>query len=139
MPDPICCNGPMNDAVMESLELAADAAGDITGNVYDKYFSRCAGSAALMSHIDDIVRGRMLEEVVRLIMQADYSDEQQYLDFEVNNHKFAYSVEPHMYGNLLSALRDTVRESLGPSWNDRFEAAWSARTDALLKEIAART
>lgn len=128
----------MSEAVIESLELAAEAAGDIAPQVYEKYFDRCAGSAALMSHIDDIVRGRMLEEVLRLVMQPDYTDEQEYLDFEINNHRTAYSVEPHMYGNLLSALRDTVRESLNGQWNDRFEAAWTARMNALLKEIANR-
>ena len=129
----------MSDPVYESLELAAETAGDITPQVYERYFSRCAGSAALMSHIDDIVRGRMLEEVVRLMMLPEYSGEQQYLDFEINNHRSAYSVEPHMYGNLLSALRDTVRESLDGRWNDRFEAAWDRRIDALKAEIAART
>lgn len=129
----------MHDAVIESLELAAESAGDITHQVYENYFNRCEGSAALMSHIDDIVRGRMLEEVMRLIMLPGYKGEQQYLDFEVNNHRTAYSVEPHMYGNLLAALRDTVRESLDGQWNERFDAAWNARMESLLAEIASRS
>ena len=129
----------MSDAIIESLELVAESAGDITHQVYENYFNRCEGSAALMSHIDEIVRGRMLEEVMRLIMLPGYGGEQHYLDFEVNNHRTAYSVEPNMYGNLLSALRDTVRENLDGQWNDRFDAAWNTRIDALLAEIASRS
>ena len=128
----------MEDPVHRSLELAAESAGDLTPLVYEKYFSRCAGSAELMSHIDDIVRGRMLQEVVRLVMLPDYRDEQRYLDFEVTNHRTAYSVEPHMYGNLLSALRDTVKQVIDERWNDHFDAAWNERMEALLCEIAAR-
>jgi hypothetical protein len=129
----------MNDPISESLELAAESAGDITEAVYRLYFERCPGSAELMSHIDHIVRGRMLEEVLRLLMQPDYCGEQEYLDFEMKNHRQAYSVEPHMYGNLLGALRDTIRDSLDSAWSDEFEAAWQARLDRLLEEISART
>jgi hypothetical protein len=134
----MCFNPAMEDPVYRSLELAAESVGDLTPLVYEKYFNRCVGSAALMSHIDDIVRGRMLQEVMRLVMLADYSDEQQYLDFEVRNHRTAYSVEPHMYGNLLSALRDTVREAVDGNWNDSFESTWNDRIAALLSEIGAR-
>ena len=129
----------MNDMIIESLESVAESAGDITHDVYDKYFERCPGSAALMSHIDDIVRGRMLQEVMRLMMLPDFNQEQQYLDFEVNNHRSAYSVEPHMYGNLLSALRDTVRDHLVGQWSDAVDAAWNDRIRTLLAEIEARS
>lgn len=128
----------MHDPIHQSLELAAEAAGDISPAVYRKYFDRCAGSAELMSHIDDIVRGRMLDEVVRLILLPRYEEEQQYLDFEVRNHRTAYSVEPHMYANLLTALRDTVRESLNGKWTAAFDAAWDDRVTALLTEIEKR-
>jgi len=128
----------MDDPVSLSLELAAESAGDITVPVYEKYFERCSGSAALMSHIDDIVRGRMLSEVMRLVMSPTFDDEQQYLDFEVRNHSNAYSVEPHMYGNLLGALKDTIQESLQGQWNDAFDAAWDKRIAELLEEIDRR-
>jgi hypothetical protein len=126
----------MSDPVVHSLEIAAEREGDISQAVYDAYFSRCPGSEALMAHIDHIVRGRMLEEVFRLIMLDDYSSEQAYLNFEVDNHKNAYSVEPHMYENLLGALKDTVKEAVGESWDDAFDAAWSARINSLSHEIA---
>lgn len=128
----------MPDPVYESLEIVAECDTDITKDVYDRYFSRCEGSWALMSHLDDIVRGKMLDEVLRLIMQPDLKDEQTYLNFEIDNHKRAYNVEPHMYGNLLTALRDAVREAVGGRWTTAMESAWRERIELLLHEIDAR-
>tara|TARA_R110002111_G_scaffold27250_2_gene58585 strand:+ start:2989 stop:3405 length:417 start_codon:yes stop_codon:yes gene_type:complete len=128
----------MNDLVTESLEQAAEIAGDITPAIYQRYFESCPGSEALMSHIDELVRGKMMVEVYRLVMVTDFSDEAAYLTFEVNNHALAYSVEPHMYGNLLNALMDTVAETLGDQWDHKYVSAWEDRLDALTKEIEAR-
>lgn len=128
----------MNDPVVDSLELAAELAGDITPAIYDRYFERCPGSEALMSHIDELVRGKMMVEVYRLVMLKDYSDEANYLQFEVNNHALAYSVEPHMYENLLIALTETVMETLGDQWTDELADAWENRSSTLIKEIQAR-
>lgn len=127
----------MSDPVVQSLEIAAEG-GDFSKAVYELYFSRCPGSEALMSHIDHIVRGRMLDEVFRLIMLDNYGSEQAYLNFEVDNHKNAYSVEPHMYENLLFALKDTVRDTVGQQWNNSFDEAWDNRIDLLKKEISER-
>ncbi|MCB1693986.1 MAG: globin [Pseudomonadales bacterium] len=129
----------MTDLVLESLELAAENIDDIVPPVYKSYFDRCPGSEALMSHIDNLVRGKMLDEVLRLVMKESYEGEQQYLDFEVNNHKLAYSVEPHMYGNLLAALRDVIRDAAGDGWTDAHEQAWDDRIALLTSEITART
>jgi len=126
------------DLVYTSFEIVADRAGDISPAVYEKYFARCPGSEALMSHIDGIVRGRMLDEVYRLLMNESYKDEESYLNFEVKNHKLAYSVEPHMYENLLSALKDVIAESLADDWNESFEQAWQERINLLLVEIQTR-
>ena len=128
----------MSDLVSESLELAAELAGDITPAVYARYFERCPGSEALMSHIDELVQGKMMVEVYRLVMQENYSDEQAYLTFEVNNHALAYSVEPHMYGNLLTSLMDTVAESLGDQWTQSMLEAWEDRLEMLSGEIESR-
>lgn len=128
----------MDDPIIASLEIAAENAGDISPLVYEKYFNRCEGSKELMSHIDDLVRGKMLNEVLRLIMLPNYDDEQQYLDFEVKNHKFAYSVEPQMYANLLSALRDTIKEAAGTEWDNAMEQAWLERISTLSQEIESR-
>ena len=104
------------DLISTTFEMAAEIGGDLAPAIYANYFARCPGSQALMSHIDDIVRGKMLEEVYRLLMLSDYSGEQGYLNFEMKNHKLAYSVEAHMYGNLLAAILDTVRDAIGDQW-----------------------
>jgi hypothetical protein len=126
------------DLVCVSLELAAEAAGDISAAIYVDYFARCPGSEALMSHIDHLVRGKMLEEVFRLLMTQNYAEEQGYLNFEMRNHRLAYSVEAHMYGNLLDAILATVRTAVGDDWTTAFEAAWQKRLADLSAEISAR-
>jgi len=128
----------MNDLVTKSLEQAAEIGEDITPAIYQRYFESCPGSEALMSHIDELVQGKMMAEVYRLAMITDFSDEAAYLTFEVNNHALAYSVEPHMYRNLLNALKDTVAEVLGNQWDHKYVSAWNDRLDALTQEIETR-
>ena len=128
----------MTDLVNASLETAAEIAGDITPAIYQRYFASCPGSEALMSHIDDLVQAKMMAEVYRLVMLPSYEDEAGYLNFEVDNHALAYSVEPHMYGNLLYALMDTVAEALGGRWTPDHKQAWDDRLEALLGEIDGR-
>ena len=127
-----------DDLVYQSFEIAAEQAGDITGSVYEKYFAACPGSEDLMAHIDEIVRGKMMSEVFRLLMVEDYLDEAVYLTWEVKNHEFAYSVEPQMYGNLFSAVLETMEESLGDAWNLEYEQAWIARIEKMTQEILPR-
>ncbi|MCB1647102.1 MAG: globin [Pseudomonadales bacterium] len=126
------------ELIMASLESAAEAQGDISPAIYENYFQRCPGSEALMSHIDHIVRGRMLEEVFRLLMADSLEAEAGYLNFEVNNHKLAYNVEPHMYGNLLQAVRDTVQTAAGNDWQEAWAQAWDQRIEELSGEISKR-
>ncbi len=128
----------MTDLVNQSLELAAEIAGDITPAIYARYFESCPGSEALMSHIDELVQAKMMAEVYRLVMLGRYEDETGYLNFEVDNHALAYSVEPHMYGNLLYALMDTVAETLGDQFQEDYKSAWEDRLEMLLKEIDTR-
>lgn len=127
-----------DDLVMASLMTVAETAGDITPAVYEAYFASCPGSAELMTHIDDTVRGRMLEEVMRLVMLADYAAEQKYLDFEMKNHRLAYSVESPMYANLLGAVVSVVRDAMGDTWRPEHEGAWAARLALLQHEIDQR-
>lgn len=128
----------MNEEICLSLELAAEKGGDITPAVYANYFARCEGSEALMSHIDDLVRGKMLNEVFRLLMEPTLAEDAKYLDFEVDNHRRAYMVEPHMYRNLLEALHETVVDVVGEDWTPAMESEWQGRIEELLTEIANR-
>lgn len=122
------------DLIMESLELTAVEAGDITPIVYENYFNACGGSRELMEHVDPMVKGKMLEEVLVLLTGTDPAADEHYIRFEVTTHK-GYGVVPHMYRNLFEAVRKTVKDSLGEKWNNEFASAWDHRIEYLLSEI----
>ena len=127
----------MDDPILESLEQTAEVLGDITAVVYERYYRACPEAEALMAHVDQHMQGRMLDEVIRLLMTEDVCDEDGYLDFEVDNHR-GYNVEPSMYPGLLRAVEDVVREGVGENWARPIEDAWQARIAALLDAIEAR-
>lgn len=129
---------PTENLVYRSFEIVSESGDDITPAVYDKFFARCPESKALMSHIDDIVRGKMMDEVYRILLADDFSDDQAYLDWEVRNHEDAYSVEVKMYGVLLDALAETVQEKMGADWNADYERAWTNKNATLMQEIEKR-
>jgi hypothetical protein len=120
-----------NAALLESLERAAEKAGDIAPAIYDRYFERCPDSRAIMLHTDEHMRGRMLEEVYRLLMSEGVDAEREYLQFETTNHR-AYGAAPHMYENVLLAVRDVVRSVLGPDFSLAMAESWDTRVNDLL-------
>ena len=123
------------DLVMRSFEIAADRIGDITVPVYERYYTSCPGSKQLMSHIDQYVQGRMLEEVIEVLLTEQPGTLHDYLRFETKTH-VSYGVEPTMYANLLAAVRDTICAALASDWNADYERAWEQRITMLLNEIA---
>ena len=124
------------DLIASSFEVAGERLGDITAPVYERYFANCAGSRQLMSHIDQYVQGRMLAEVVELLLTPEPATMRDYLRFETRTHA-SYGVESLMYRNLLDSVRDVVRDTLGEQWGAAHERAWQQRLDALLAEILA--
>lgn len=122
------------NALLESFEIAAERGGDIAPAIYEAYFARCPESRELMRYVDRYMRGRMLDSLFELLMTDATSDEFRYLQFEAANHK-TYGVLPHMYENLLTAVRDTVRATCGTDWTRAMAAAWDSRLALLLREI----
>ena len=118
-----------------SLKIVAERNGDITSAVYDLYYQNSPGSRELMAHIDHLVQGRMMDEVLRLLMVEDASREDQYLTFEMKTHEEAYNVAESMYASLLAAVWQIVREGVGEDWNEIYENAWQERVTSLLEEI----
>lgn len=72
-------------------------------------------------------------------MVQDYDEESHYLSFEVKNHKYAYSVLPHMYTNLLKAVHVTVKERVAEQWSPGMEDAWRVRIGSLISELEQRS
>jgi hemoglobin-like flavoprotein len=122
------------DAIIQSFELAAERAGDIAPAIYQAYFARCPESRELMRYVDEHMRGRMLESLYELLMTDAVSDQFRYLQFEARNHT-TYGVLPHMYGNLLTAVRDSVSNACGADWTPQMAMAWNSRLDVLLGEL----
>jgi len=127
------------DLVLKSFELAAETGTDITPLIYDKYFKSSPESVDLMSHIDELVRGKMMEEVFRLLMVENYQPEAKYLNFEIKNHESAYNVEPDMYIKLLDAVRVAVKDTLRSEWSIEYEEAWQGRISDLTNELLSRS
>ena len=126
------------DPILDSFDIAADTAGDITSLVYDKYYERCPDSRKLMSHVYEHMAGRMMDQVLLLLMEESSPNQTNYLCFEAKNHA-SYDVEPHMYATLLNAVRDTVKELLQDRWNREHESAWESRVATLQAGLEAVT
>lgn len=122
------------DPILQSFELAAERAGDITHAVYTAYFARCPESQQLMRDTDQHMRGRMMESVLLLLMADSIESQIDYLRYETRQHQ-SFGVLRHMYNSLLTATRDTVRDAVEKSWTSAMDAAWAERLNAVQVEI----
>ena len=118
------------------MELVAERAGDITPKVFERYFRRCRESQVLMDHMDEHMLGRMMDQVLLLLMEPGESELESYLEFETSTHR-SYGVEPHMYKSLMAAVCEVMEEALASDYSTKIDAALKGRTRFLLKEIAA--
>ena len=121
----------MNDLIAESLEMLSESEADIYGRVYEHFFRSNPDAEELMTHMDELTLGRMLEEVSRLLMVDDLGAESAYVAFEYNNHKTAYSVQTEMYRQLFEAFALAVKEIVGDAWRSEFDEAWVSRSKEL--------
>ena len=127
------------DTIGDTLEQCAAAVGDITDVAYDRFFSQCGNAEPLMGHSDAGMKGRMLAQVIELLLTDEHLGDDGYLRWEVDNHLLAYGVEVDMYPAFLEAVRDVVKESLGRAWGTDQAKAWSVRIETLLADIYAQS
>ena len=118
----------LDDPVVVSLERLAEAAGDVSREIYERFAAGQPESAALMRHMDDYMVGRMMQDVLVLLMTPPDEIDPHYLSFEVGSHR-AYGVSTEMFPPLLEAVRDTLREHLGGEWSNALEHAWNERIE----------
>ncbi len=114
----------------ESLERAAEQGGDLYPQVYARFFAACPSAEPLMWHMDPLMRARMMDEVINLLLLEDTEGEITLVEFEAHSHQGS-GVSAEMFKVLFEAIRDTLRVCLGADWTGGYEAAWQARIDQL--------
>ena len=123
------------DVITHTLELCAELAGDITEDVFRRFFDLCPDALDVMGHSDEHMRGRMVEAIVTMLLAGPVADDDAYLRWEVDNHIRAYSVYAEMYAPLMQAMRDAVEAALADAWTAEMNNAWNTEVAAILHVV----
>jgi hemoglobin-like flavoprotein len=123
-----------HEAIHETLEFAAGHCDDLTDPVYQRFFRTHPEAAEMMKHVDLHVRGRMLNDVLSLLLSPAENTDRVLLEFEVASHR-NYGVGEELYAPFLAAIRDTTRELAADIWDEHLEAGWNQRIEQLLTGI----
>lgn len=120
-------------AIVASLELAAEQAGDLTGAVYARLFAQQPAMRPLfVMDTNDAVKGEMLARVFDAIL--DFIGERRYahnlIKAEVITHA-AYEVPPAVFATFFGVVGETVREACGAEWTAAMEDAWRIMLDEI--------
>lgn len=127
------------DPIAESLERVIEHVEDPGALMLARYAAARPESAALMSHMDEHMKGRMMADVLTLLLTDPGEVDRGYLHFEVTSHR-NYGVDASLFPQFFECVRDWVRDALGAAWTDAIERAWQARIDghlAAIREVAA--
>ncbi len=122
--------------ILAAMEQVAEKAGDITPAIFARYFERCEDSKALMDHMDEHMLGRMMDQVLLLIMEPGEEELSSYIEFETASHR-SYGVEPYMYERLMRSVQEVIAGELDDGFTADMAEAFQGRIDYLLKEITA--
>lgn len=122
--------------ILTAMELLAEKAGDPSPAIFTRYFERCTDSKALMEHMDEHMLGRMMEQVLLLIMEPGEDELKSYIEFETASHR-SYGVEPYMYESLMRSVQDVFTSELADEFTKEMADALQGRIDYLLKELTA--
>jgi hemoglobin-like flavoprotein len=115
-------------AILASLELAVERAGDITPLVYERLFRAQPDMLALF-RLDavDLVKGSMLSHAINVLI--DLIGDRQFAEGFIRAESMAhatYDVPPKVFETFYPVLADTVREVLGPDWTAEMSSAWQS-------------
>jgi hemoglobin-like flavoprotein len=116
----------MSKLVIDSLQMAADRAGDLTPQVYQRLFARLPETEILfLRDTDRSIRGSMLSWVFSMIL--DFSAPQTYgakmIKNEVLTHE-GYGVTPDQFVVFFEVLAEAVQDCLGGDWTADIDTAW---------------
>lgn len=119
------------EIIHNCLAQLAEADTDITGAVYDKFTCAMPEAIQHIDYMDIRMRGRMLDQILRLLLGET---DDNYLKFETEMHR-GYGANTSLYQALLSAVKETVKDRLAPSWSAREEAAWDTSIKHIIGDI----
>ena len=126
------------EAIAQTFAHCAAADIDITAAVYAQFFATDPAAHGLMGHSDEPMRGRMLDEVLLLLMSEPTQENARALQWEVDNHLLAYGVQPDMYEGFFKAVKDAVQGALADAWLPEHEQAWNDRITQLHNTVLAQ-
>ena len=93
------------DPIITSMAYLAASQDDVTPLLYERFVRRLPEAGAMMRHMDEHMLGRMMGDLLVLVMTPPDEIEPDYLAFEVSSHD-AYGVRPEMFAPLLAVVRD---------------------------------
>jgi len=126
---------PAEDLIYASLERLAEQHDDVTALLHEHFAARAPESAALMTHMDEHMLGRMMSDLLALVMTPPEEIDNGYLGFEVQSHR-AYGVTLDMFPPLLEVVRDAAREASGTDWDADTDRAWDRRVQDIRAAIS---
>jgi len=128
---------PVEQELIErALECAAEDDPQLNARIYQNFYDAMPDAEALMSHVDDGVRGKMMSEIYRLLLtEGVAASDGDYLAFETKTHANSYFVQPEMYWGFSAAFLKTLRLSAARVWSPVVEQAVSQRLDAMTAAI----
>ena len=120
------------EVVQQCLESVAEVEVDISPTVYAVFSANMPESDQHVSFMDDRMKGRMLDQVYQLLLgEAD----REYREFEARTHR-GYGANESLYRGLLTAVKETVRDTLGQDWKTEYEAAWDRSIENIVNEFS---
>ncbi|MBN8606489.1 MAG: globin [Caulobacterales bacterium] len=125
--------------ITQSLEIASERGGDLTGAVYARLFAERPDLEPLfVMDADGAVRGEMLSRVFDAILDfiGDRAYAHNLIHAEASNHD-GYNVPRDVFALFFTTVADTVQEACGGAWSTDMSQAWKRLLNALDHYIAA--
>jgi hemoglobin-like flavoprotein len=115
-----------SDAIVASLELAAERYEDMTPLVYERLFAERPETRTMFrTHGSALVKGSMLELSIDAILDfvGERKASHRLIFCEVQSHD-AYGTSPELFNVFFTVIADTVRDLLGDDWSPAMDTAW---------------
>ena len=119
-------SGSNSDAIVASLELAAERCEDLAPLVYERLFrERPETRRMFRTEGSELVKGSMLELSIEAILDfvGERKASHRLIFCEVQSHD-AYGTSPELFNVFFTVIADTLRDLLGNDWSPQMDAAW---------------